>query len=155
MFSKDMVPQLWTHNSIHFPADRKIMLVAALVTDMLIMQVSINPVLSTLSEVIPTMNFLNQESQQRAVNSSVHLVSKISFTIKRLSYIKWVSLKPQVLVYTEKDACPLTFKFEEQVKIASPGQCFTVVRASACTRFDPWPWSGACAGSNHLLCLSH
>lgn len=155
MFSKDMVPQLWTHNSIHFPADRKIMLVAALVTDMLIMQVSVNPVPSTLSEVIPTMNFLTWESQEWAVNSSVHLVSKISFTIKRQGYIKWVSLKPQVLVYIEKDACPLTFKFEDKSKIASPGQCFAVVRASACARFDPWPQSGACAGSNHLLRLSH
>lgn len=103
-------------NTIHFPADRKIMLVAALVTDMLIMQISVNPVPSTLSEVIPTMNFLPWESQEWAVNSSVHLVSKISFTIKRQSYIKCVSLKPQVLVYIEKDACPLTFKFEEQVK---------------------------------------
>lgn len=64
MFSKDMVPQLWTHNSIHFPADRKIVLVAALVTDMLIMQVSVNPVSSTLSEVILTMNFLTWESQE-------------------------------------------------------------------------------------------
>lgn len=74
-------------NTIHFPADRKIMLVATLVTDMLIMQVSVNPVPSILSEVIPTM-FLPQESQEWAVNSSVHFISKISFTIKQQSYIK-------------------------------------------------------------------
>lgn len=105
MFSKDMVPQLWTHNSIHFPADRKIILVAVLVTDMLIMQVSVNPVPSTLSEVIPTMNFLTWESQEWAVNSSVHLVSKMS-TIKRQSYIKCVSLKPQVLLYHWEGCMP-------------------------------------------------
>lgn len=48
----------------------------------------VNPVRSTLSEVIPTINFLPQKSQEWAVNSSVHLVSKISFTIKWQSYIK-------------------------------------------------------------------
>lgn len=41
IFSKDMVPQLWTHNSIQFIflLTGKSCLVAALVTDMLIMQV--------------------------------------------------------------------------------------------------------------------
>lgn len=107
-----------------------------------------------LSEVIPTMNFLSRESQEWAVNSSVHLVSKISFTIKLQSYIKWVSQKLQVLVYIEKDACPLTFKFENKSKIA-PWPVFSVVRASAYARYDPWPRSGACAGSSHFMCLSH
>lgn len=75
-------------NTIHFPADRKIMLGSCSSYRYVNYAGFLLTLFQALSEVIPTMNFLSQESQEWAVNSSVHLVSKISFTIKLQSYIK-------------------------------------------------------------------
>lgn len=72
IFSKNMVPQLWTHSSIQviFLRTGKSCLVAALVRDVLIMQPLVNLVLSTLWSY-SAHKFSTLESQEWAVTVQI------------------------------------------------------------------------------------